>query len=79
MFQIGCFQLPTTGKQKRKARKSREAEMLSDLENMDIPLGSNHFQRDDSEFGNSARRPESPGYDTLVDHNTNSHSNSGEN
>ena len=43
--------------------------MLSDLENMDILLGSNLFEREDSEFGNSARRPESPSYDSLVDHN----------
>ena len=53
--------------------------MLSDLENMDIMLGSNHFRREASEFGNSARRPESLSYDALVDHNTNSHSNVGEN
>ena len=42
-------------------------------------LGSNHFAKEDSEFGNSARRTESPSYDAAVDHNTNSHSNSGEN
>ena len=53
--------------------------MLSDLENLDITVGSNHFEREDSDFGNSARRPESPSYDALADHNTNSHSNSGEN
>ena len=34
--------------------------------------------REDSKFGDSARRPERPSYDALVDHNTNSHSNSGE-
>ena len=53
--------------------------MLSDLENMDIMLCSNHFQREDSEFGDSARRPESPSYNALVDHNTISHPNSAQN
>ena len=69
----------TTRKQKSKARKSKDAEMLSDLENIDIMLGSNHFERDDSDIGKSARRPESLSHDALEDHNTNSHSNSGEN
>ena len=51
--------MPTTRKQKSKGRKSREAiEMLSDLESMDILLGSNHFVREDNEFGNSVRRSE---------------------
>ena len=68
--------MPFTYKQKSKARKSSEAEMLSDFENMDIMLGSNHFEREESEFGNTTRRPESPSYDAIVDHNTNSHSNS---
>ena len=79
LFQIGCFQMPTTRKRKSKTRKSREAERLSDLENMDIMLGSNHLERKDSKFGSFTRRPESPTYDALVDHNTNSHSKSGEN
>ena len=69
----------TTRKHKSQTRKSREAEMLSDLENMDIMLGSNHFERKDSEFGNSARRLECPNYDALIDNNTNSHTNFGEN
>ena len=34
--------MPTTRKQK-KARKSRVLEMLSDIENLDIMLGENHF------------------------------------
>ena len=38
LFEIGYFQLPTTRKKKRKTRKSKEAEMLSNLENMDITL-----------------------------------------
>ena len=34
--------MPTTRKQK-KARKSRGLEILSDIENLDIMLGENHF------------------------------------
>ena len=40
--------MPTIRKQKNRARKSREADMLSDIENLDIMLGSNHFERDES-------------------------------
>ena len=36
--------MPTTRKQK-KARKSRGFEVLSDIENLDIMLGENHFKR----------------------------------
>ena len=71
--------MPNTRKQKSKTKKAREAEMLSDIENMDKVLGSNHFEREDSEFVNLARRSENPSYDALVDHNTNSHSNAREN
>ena len=73
------FKMPTVRKQKSKSQKSQEAEMLSDLGKMDMMLGSDLFEREDSEFGYSARRPESPIYDALVDHSTNSHSNSGAN
>ena len=52
--------MSTTRKQKIKARKSIEADMLSDIENMDIMPGSNHFEREESEFSNSVRRPGSP-------------------
>ena len=50
--------MPTTRKQK-KARKSRGLEMLSDIENLDIMLGENHFnsrERDESLNSNLARR-----------------------
>ena len=53
--------MPTTRKQK-KARKSRGLEILSDIENLDIMLGENHFndtRRDDSLDGTSIRRQES--------------------
>ena len=53
--------MPTTRKQK-KTRKSRGIEMLSDIENLDIMLEENHFnrnERDESLSSNRARRPES--------------------
>ena len=40
--------MPTTRKQK-KARKSRGLEMLSDIENIDIMLGENHFNAREKE------------------------------
>ena len=51
--------MPTTRKQK-KARKSRGLEMLSDIENIDIMLGENHFnarKREGSLNSNLPRRP----------------------
>ena len=50
--------------------------MISDLENMDVMIGNCPYEKEDSEYGNSVRRPESCSYDTLIDHNSNSHSNS---
>ena len=53
--------MPTTRKQK-KARKSRGLKILSDIENLDIMLGENHFdgtERDESLEGTSIRRQES--------------------
>ena len=41
--------MPSTRRQKAKARKSREKDILSDIENMDVMLGnedSNHIERD---------------------------------
>ena len=70
--------MPTTRKQKSRARKSREADKLSDIENLDIMLGSNHLETEESELSNSVRRPESPSYNALVNHDVNSHSNSRE-
>ena len=72
--------MPTLqGSKKSQARKSRETDMLSDIENMDIMLGSNHFEREESEHSNSVPRPESPSYNALSNHDLNSHSNSREN
>ena len=53
--------MPTTRKQK-KARKSRGLEMLSDIENIDIMLGENHFnarEREGSLNSNLPRRSRS--------------------
>ena len=53
--------MPTTRKQK-KARKSRGLEILSDIENLDIMLGENHFdgtERDESLERTSTMRQES--------------------
>ena len=73
--------MPTTRKQK-KARKSREAEMLSDIENLDIMLGGNHFdrnERSESVNSNQAGRPESLFGDEFGDENENEFPNPGNN
>ena len=65
--------MPTTRKQK-KARKSRGLDMLSDIENLDIMLGENHFERDErneSVNSNQAGRPESLFGDEFEDENEN--------
>ena len=51
--------MPTTRKQKE-ARKSREAEMLSDINNLDFMLGGNHLERTRSEFSDHIRGHDSP-------------------
>ena len=53
--------------------------MILDFENMDVMIESGHYEREDSEFGNFVRRPESPSYDALSDHNFNSQLISNEN
>ena len=69
--------MPVTRKQTCKPRRSREADdMISDEENMDVMIGSSNYEREDCEFGNSIRRPESLSYDPRIDHNSNAHSNS---
>ena len=47
--------MPTRRKQKRKARKSRGDEMLSDIENIDVMLGANNFEKEESQCSNSVR------------------------
>ena len=54
--------MPTTRKE-NKARKSRGLEIFSDIENLNIMLGGDHFdtrKRDESLKSNLARRPERP-------------------
>ena len=42
--------MPTTSKLKSKPRKTREAEIVSDLEKMNMMLGINHFEWKDKEI-----------------------------
>ena len=46
--------------------------MLSDKENLDIMLGANNPEREESESINFSRRPDSPCYGTSVNQNTKS-------
>ena len=69
--------MPTTRKQK-KARKSREVDMLSDIGNLDVMFCGNHLERDESETSNCGRRPESLSYGTLLNQDSHSHPNSDE-
>ena len=67
--------MPTTRKQK-KARKSRGIEMLSDIENLDIMLGENHYgrnEREESVISNQARRLRSLSRDELEDNGENNY------
>ena len=57
--------MPTTKKQK-KPRKSREQDMLSDIEYLDIKLGGNSLDREESASSNLGTRPESPSYGNLL-------------
>ena len=59
-----------------KGRKSRSTDLLSDIENLDIMIGGSNLERDESDSSNFGRRLDSPSYDTSVNQNTNSHSNS---
>ena len=70
--------MPTTRKQK-KPRKSTGAEMLSDIENLDIILGGNHLDRQGSEFSDSIRRPDSPNFNAPDKVEKHSYPNSMEN
>ena len=70
--------MPTTRKQK-KTRKSRGVEIISDIENVDMMLGENHFsrnERDESLSSNQARRPESTFGDQFENNDENRYLNS---
>ena len=69
-----CLLQSQSKKVKSKIGRSKEADMISDLETFGVMIGSCHYEKADSEFGNSVRRPESRSYDALIDHNSNSHS-----
>ena len=63
--------MPTTRKQ-NKARKSRGLGMPSDIENLDVMLGENHFNIAESEESlnsNLARRPKSTASDNFENAN----------
>ena len=66
--------MPSKRKQKSKARKSKEGDMLYYIENLYIMLGSNRLEREECEFSNFVSRPESPSYNAFVNHYVNSHS-----
>ena len=70
--------MPTTRKQK-KTRKSRGVEIISDIENVDMMLGENHFsrnERDESLSSNQTRRPESTFGDQFENNDENRYLNS---
>ena len=67
----------TTRKQK-KARKSRGLEIMSDIQSLDIMLGGNHFDREESEDIILARSPESASCN-APDNEENPHLNTREN
>ena len=69
--------MPTTRK-RRKAKKSRGHEILSDIENLNIMLGGNHFYREESEVIILARRPKSASCNAS-DNEQNPHLNTREN
>ena len=71
------FFMPTTRMQK-KAGKSRGQEVLSDIENLDIMLGGNHFDEEESEDSILARRPKNATCNAS-DNAENTHLNSREN
>ena len=67
--------MPVTRKQK-KVRKSRGIEMLSDIDNLDIMLGENHYSRnvrDESVNSNQARGPRSVSRDEFENNGENNY------
>ena len=53
--------------------------MLSDIENLDIMLGGNHLEREESEYDVSSRRSNSPNFNAHESNEKNFHPNSREN
>ena len=52
--------------------------MLSDIENLDIMLGGNHLEREESEHGGSSRRSNSPNFNVHENNEENHYPNSRE-
>ena len=61
--------MPVTTKQKSKTNRSIEADMISDVENLDVRIGSGNYEWEESEF-------ESPSYVASIDPNSTSTTNS---
>ena len=53
--------------------------MLSDIESIDVMLGGNHLEREESEYDNSSRRSNSPNLNTHENDEENHYPNSREN
>ena len=77
LFYLDPFSNAYYAKRKqKKARKSRGIETLSDIENLDIMLGENHFngnEKDESLGSNCARMPESTVEDEFENNDENRH------
>ena len=54
------FSMPSTRKQKAKARKSRELDMFSDYGNMDVMLGEGNSNSIERELDSLINAPEGP-------------------
>ena len=57
---LGLSSMPSTRKQK-KTRNSRGLEMLSDIENLDIMLGENHFNTRETDGSLNSNLPRRSG------------------
>ena len=47
---FGPFEMPSTRSKKAKARRSRDADFMSDIENMEILLGSDQYNQIESDL-----------------------------
>ena len=65
----------TTTRKQKEARKSRGAEMLSDIKNLDIMLGGNHLEKEESEYCCSSRRSNNPNFNVHENNEENHYPN----
>ena len=70
IFTLGPF----SPLENKKFRKSREQEMLSDIEYFYLMLGRNNLEWKENESRNLGRRPKSPNSNALINQNVQSHS-----